>query len=154
LTRSLALTWEKIDRLLDDGVEELLYDHWREVGLDHDNVPLDPDWERARCLERMGILHTAALRRDGKLLGYNAFHVTPHIHYRSVIFAVNDVLFVDPDGRGIAGVKLVKGVEPMLAALGVRKVYYHTKVHVPLTGDLLGKLGYSHIENIYSKTIG
>lgn len=152
----LTLAWEPLQRLLDDGVEDMLVTHWQEVGVDHALIPLDPDWPRAFALQEQGVLHTAALRRDGKLVGYNAFHVHAHIHYRSTSFAVNDVIFVDPHERGTAGIKLIRGVEPMLRALGVVKLLYHTKMHVKVghsagtVGDILSRLGYRLDEKIYS----
>lgn len=154
---TLALAWEPIGRLLDEGVEDLLFQHWQEVAMDQERIPLDPDWEFARLQESRGILRTAALRRDGRLVGYNSFCVSPHIHYRSTLHAVNDVIYVDPAERGAAGVKLVRGTEAMLAALGVVKVIYHTKL-APIggkhtVGDLLAALGYKHFENLYCKLL-
>jgi len=155
-----TLRWEPLQVLLDDGIEELLRNHWVEVAMDKESVPLDPDWERMFILESVGEFAAAALRRNGKLIGYNAFAIYPHVHYKSTMYAFNDVIYVDPAERGIAGVRLVRGVEPMLKALGVKKVIYHTKVHVHvghndgLVGDLLNCLGYKHFENLYCKLIG
>jgi hypothetical protein len=156
----LSLQWEPVQRLLDDGLEELLLRHWNEVALDKDAIPLDPDWQRIWQLESQGVFWAAALRKDGRLIGYNAFCVHPHIHYRSTLHAVNDVIFVDPAERGLAGVRLIKGTERLLAEMGVKKAIYHTKLHVEighdqkLVGDLLAKMGYKHFENLYCKMIG
>jgi len=155
-----TLRWEPIQALLEEGIEELLRNHWVEVAMDKDSIPLDPDWDRVFALEDVGEFAAAALRRNGKLIGYNAFAIYPHVHYKSTLHAFNDVVYVDPAERGIAGVRLVRGVEPMLKALGVKKVIYHTKLHVHvghsegLVGDLLGRLGYKHFENLYCKLIG
>lgn len=154
---TLALAWEPIDRLLDEGVEDLLFKHWKEVAMDRERIPLDPDWNRARALEAAKVLWTAALRRDGRLIGYNSMCVSPHIHYRSTLHAINDVIYVDPQERGLAGVKLVRGVEAMLKELGVVKVIYHAKI-APIggkhtVGDLLAVLGYKHFENLYCKIL-
>ncbi len=154
---TLSLAWEPIDRLLDEGVEDLLFKHWQEVARDRGRIPLDPDWDKARQLERDKILWTAALRRDGRLIGYNSMCVHPHIHYRTTLHAVNDVVYVDPAERGSAGVRLVKGTEAMLKDMGVVKVIYHTKLtqiggkHT--VGDLLSVLGYTHFENLYCKLL-
>ena len=101
----LTLEWEPLRRLLDEGVEELLARHWEEVAVDHDSIPLAPDWDRAFALQAAGVLRTAALRRNGRLIGYNAFHVLQPLHYRMTTHAVNDVLYVDPDERGTAGLR-------------------------------------------------
>ena len=154
---TLTLAWEPIDRLLDEGVEDLLFKHWEEVAMDRERIPLDPDWDFAREQERRKVLWTAALRRDGKLIGYNSMCVSPHIHYRSTLHAVNDVIYVDPAERGAAGIKLVQGTEALLRPMGVVKVIYHTKLK-PIggkhtVGDLLAALGYNHFENLYCKIL-
>jgi hypothetical protein len=125
--------------------------------MDRERIPLDPDWSFALELEHRKVLWTAALRRDGKLIGYNSMCVHPHIHYRSTLHAVNDVIYVDPAERGVAGVKLVRGTEAMLKPMGVVKVIYHTKL-APIggkhtVGDLLSLLGYKHFENLYCKLL-
>ena len=153
----LTLEWEPLRALLDEGVEEMLAAHWKEVAVDQELIPLAPDWDRAFKLQQMGILRTAALRRDGRLIGYNAFHVLPHIHYRYTVHAVNDVVFVDPSERGQAGLKLIRGTEQLLREQGVVKISYHTKVHTRVgvkqrstVGDILSRLGYRLDEEIYS----
>ena len=153
----LTLDWEPLRRLLDEGVEELLARHWEEVAVDHDIIPLAPDWDRAFALQAAGVLRTAALRRNGRLIGYNAFHVLQPLHYRLTTHAINDVLYVDPDERGTAGLRLLRGTEQMLRELGVVKVVYHTKLHVAIgaarrntVGDMLARLGYRLDEEIYT----
>jgi hypothetical protein len=156
----LELQWEPLDRLIADGVEDLLAAHWEEVALDKSAVALAPDWPKARELERIGILKTLAMRREGVLIGYNAFLITPHLHYRQILQAVNDVIYLDPAERGSAGVRLIRGTEALLRELGVQRILYHTKLHVLLgrrkqgrVGDLLERLGYSHVENIHAKLL-
>jgi len=157
---SLTLDWEPLQQLLDDGVEDLLAAHWEEVACDKMEIPLAPDWERAFRLQREEVLWTAALRKNGRLIGYNAFHVTPHIHYRHTIHAVNDVIFLDRDERGFAGVRLVRGTEQLLKQLGVEKVMYRSKRHVMVghaktstIGDMLARMGYRHDEDVYSRLL-
>lgn len=156
----LTLDWEPLQQLLDDGVEDLMLAHWEEVAVDKDIIPFAPDWPRCFQLERAGVLWSAALRRDGQLIGYNAFHVLPHIHYRHSIHAVNDVVYLDPDERGMAGVRLIRGTEKLLKELGVLKVMYRSKVHVKIgarkaatIGDMLCHIGYRLDEEVYSKII-
>jgi len=160
VTSVYTLNWEPILPLLEEGLADMLLNHWVEVALDKTTIPLDPDWERVYALEQEGKFYAAVLRREGKMVGYNAFAVYPHVHYKSTLHAFNDVVYVDPAERGFAGVKLIRGVEPMLHALGVKKVIYHTKLHVHVgradgvVGDLLDRLGYRHFENLYCKAIG
>lgn len=156
----LSLDWEPLQQLLDEGIEDLMAQHWEEVAVDKDEIPFAPDWERAFLLERTGILWSAALRKDGRLIGYNAFHVLPHIHYRHSIHAVNDVIYLDPSERGAAGVRLIKGTEALLRELGAVKVMYRAKLHVKLgrkkdrtLGDLLALMRYRHDEDVFSKLL-
>ena len=153
--------FERLDDLLADGLEDMLFDHWQEVGLDHDAVPLAPDWEHYRDIERQGIFRVIAMRDFGALVGYNAFFVNKHLHYRHTLHAGNDVIWLRPDKRkGMAGVRLLRDSERLLRAAGVVKIIYHIKPHVLLgarksgnLGDILLRLGYRHIEECYSKIL-
>lgn len=154
--------FEPLDDLLADGLEDMLFQHWQEVGLDHDAVPLAPDWPYYRAIEKQGIFRMIAMREFGQLVGYNAFFVNRHLHYRHTLHAVNDYFWLAPERRhGWAGVRLLRDSERLLAAAGVVKVMYHVKPHVLLgarrsgtAGDLLVRLGYRHVEDVYSKLLG
>jgi hypothetical protein len=83
------------------------------------------------------------------------FFVTPHLHYRTTIFAVNDVLYVDPAHRGSrAGVGLIKESERILKACGAQKVIWHVKQDICDFGPLLRRLGYGLEDVLYGKWIG
>jgi len=151
---ALTLEWEPIQNLKDDGAEDLLFQHWRETESDLDRVPLSVDWEWMKALEAQKMFHCAALRRNGRLIGYNAFQTYRHIHFRHTLHAINDGVFIEPSERGMAGVRIIRGVEPMLKSLGVARIMYGAKLRARTAGDLLARLGYSHTENIYCKLIG
>lgn len=131
------------------------------MALDKDRVPLDVDWGRYFAMERAGCLRGITVRRNGKLIGYSAFITTPHLHYKSTPYAINDVFYIDPEHRGLAGVRLIQQSEKLLREIGVRKVLYHVKLHVLLgkgsnraiVGRLLERLGYRHIEEVYAKLL-
>jgi GNAT superfamily N-acetyltransferase len=154
-----TIQWEPLDAILDDKLIALLVENYAEIETDHDVVELDPDWARAYALEEMGVLRILTLRCDDELVGYNAFHVMPHIHAQSTSMAVNDVLYVKPEHRGRAGLQLIRVAERALKAAGVVRVHYSTKVHATVgrrghkTGDVLAKLGYRHDEQSYSKLL-
>lgn len=152
--------WESVDQLLADGWENLLVEHWVEVAMDRDIIPLAVDWDRYRLFEKTEAFKTLAMRKDGVLVGYSAWFINPHLHYKTTLFALNDVIYLDPAyRRGLAGARLVREAENALAALGAVKAIYHTKLHVQLgkragtLGDLLLALGYKHIENTYAKLL-
>jgi len=158
----LTFAVETINDALRDGFEDLAAEHWAEVALDKDAVPLSPDWPKYRWLEKAGILKSITARRAGRLIGYDVFFVQPTLHYSTSTWAVNDILYLDPEERrGMAGARLILESEKLLREMGVQKVLYHTKLHVHLghgkargmVGDLLLKLGYKHVENVMAKLL-
>ena len=157
--RRYTVQWEPLDAILDSHLVSLLVENYGEIETDQDIIPLDPDWSRAYALEEMGVLRILTARCDGALVGYNAFHVMPHIHSRSTSIAVNDVLYVEPAHRARIGFVLLRTAERALKAAGVVRIHYGTKVHATVgrrghkTGDVLAKLGYRHDEELYSKLL-
>lgn len=134
---TLTLRREPIDNVLESGLEPLLEAHWQEVAHDKESIPLSVDWDGYRSDERNGSFLPLALRRDGKLIGYNAFIIGRSRHYKNHIFANNDVIYLKPEERGIDGVWMVLEAERILRALGAVKVFYHCKVDAIL-GSVAG----------------
>lgn len=150
----LAVEWEPVSRLLDDGAEDLIYRHWRETSIDHEDVPLDPDWSRVFSLERAGNLRVAALRRRGALIGYAVFTSAPHFHFRSSVYATCNAIYVLPEHRGYAAGRLLLRTEALLRDLGVAKVVHQAPVlRGKKMGALLARLGYKHTEDFYCKLL-
>jgi GNAT superfamily N-acetyltransferase len=147
----LAVEQTPLSWLREDGLEELMHDHWRECSIDHDEVPLNPNWELAATMERQGTLHTFALYEDKKLIGYATFEVAPHLMFKSTRYAWNTGIYVDPKHRkGNAGLKLFAEAEKMLVNQGVRKLVYSAPDTSPLH-KLLQKAGYRPSERYYTK---
>jgi GNAT superfamily N-acetyltransferase len=132
----------------------LIERHWREVALDQDTVPLDPDWQMYDKLEAAGVLHIITARtQGGKLVGYSAYLVTGNLHYRSLRVAETDIFYLDPSVRkGFAGLKLIRTAEHYLASVGVNKVVSKVKLHVDV-GPVFERMGYRPIERVYAKTL-
>ncbi len=158
----IAFDWITLDEAMAAGVEDLLALHWQEVAMDQETFPLSPNWAGYRTLERSGVLRGIAAWKGGALVGYNVFFVQPTLHYSTSAWAVNDILYLAPaERRGLTGARLIRKSEEMLHGLGVRKVIYHTKLHVHLghaktnatVGRLLSALGYAHIEDVMAKVI-
>lgn len=95
----LSFAWERIDAALADGLEDLLVAHWAESAPNHDKLPLLIDWQTYRMEERAGRYQALSVRKNGRLVGYNAFFVAPSLHHRTAIFARNDVIYLDPAHR-------------------------------------------------------
>jgi hypothetical protein len=144
---TLVFSWEPIDRFISEGIEDLLVLHWEEVANDKDFIPYAPDWERYRHMEKMGQFKALGAWRRGKLIGYNAFFTFTPYHYRRTLQAINDIIYIDPEERGEAGIRLILNAERDLFRDGVVKIQYHTKLHVLLGA---GSRGGSHdsLDNI------
>lgn len=151
----LAIEWEPVARLRADGIEDLIFAHWRETAIHQDEVPLDPDWQRIEQLERMGVFKAIGARRNGALVGYSLFSIAPHLHFKSTLHATNTAVYVRPDRRLFTAVALVRRTEELLTALGVRKTIYLCPVlRGKKLGALIERLGYKHTEDFYCKLTG
>lgn len=132
----------------------LLKRHWREVALNHESVPLDIDHEQYDALDESGALHILTVRRGGLLIGYHVAIVTGHLHYKSTLHGITDVYWIAPECRhGVTAMRMFQAVEHELGALGVRKLFTATKLHMD-QGPLFERLGYKPVERLYAKLIG
>jgi GNAT superfamily N-acetyltransferase len=147
---SITYQQEFLDTVEKD-IKPLLQDHWEEIAVNKSVIKMNPDWEAYHNLEDNGALKIFTARFDGELIGYFVVLIRNHIHYKDHIFAANDVLFLKQEHRkGLTGPKLMKFAEKCLKEDGVSVLVVNTKRHKPFDG-LLEWLGYSHVENVYSK---
>ena len=134
-------------------IQELLKLHWEEVALNKNFIHLNPDWDQYKEAERAGQLQIFTARDDEKLVGYFVTTTSRSLHYKDHIFATNDVIYLHPDYRkGLAGWHLLKTAEKYLKQDGVSLLFVNTKIHKPFD-VLLTRLGYNHIENVFSKRL-
>ena len=128
--------------------------HWREIAINQAEVPLDIDWERYAALDKVKALHVLTARRNGLLIGYHIAFITGHMHYKSTLHGFTDVYYIAPECRhGVTGMRLFQAVERELKAIGVRKLFTATKLHLD-QGSLFERLGYKPTERVYTKLIG
>jgi GNAT superfamily N-acetyltransferase len=139
--------------------DDLLRMHYQELTLDKHLVQLAPMHERYAKLEAAGKLEVYTARHDGALVGYSLFVVDRHIHYRDLLVASNDVLYLHPEyRRGMAGIKLIRYSEEMLAERGVDKVFWHIKFNRE-PGDkkdfraIMHRMGYGDEEVVVGKIL-
>ncbi len=133
---------------------ELFVRHWREIALNHAEVPLDIDYERYDEMAARGAVHVLTARRNGLLIGYHVAFIAGHMHYRSTLHAVTDVYWIAPECRhGVTAMRLLQAVERELKRRGVRKLFTATKLHLD-QGPLFERLGYRPVERMYAKLIG
>lgn len=160
LERKYTVDWCSIGDGIDAGAAAMFVAHWEEVEIGKGEDDFQVDWPRLFELETLGYSKSFGLWWGEKLVGYSLFHVTPNIHSRHVTQGVNDVLFVEREHRGHAGVLLIRAAERLLASIGVQWIMYNTKVGAKVgrrgntTGDLLEKMGYRLDELVYTKMLG
>lgn len=131
---------------------ELCKEHWDEIALHRDEIPLDPDWNRYLTLDMTGLLSVVAAKdQAGKLVGYSVFLVMPHLHYNSTLCGMNDVVFLKKEFRNQGvGKQLLQRAEQCLLARGVKKISWHVKEHYNF-GPILERMGYECEEKNWGK---
>lgn len=127
-------------------VEALFYDHWLEIAENKDTVPFDPDYEKYFILERSNMLRCFSARCGDEIIGYFVSFVQPHIHYKTTVYAMNDVVYIKPSYRGgTVGYRLFKNAMLDLKAIGVNRLVMHMKIKYEFR-SLLTKLGFKQVE--------
>ena len=136
-----------------DAIKPLLELHYQEIASFKEDVPLDPDFEKYRQMEELGRLLIIAARAEGALVGYSIFFLIPHMHYKSTLCAMNDIVFLRHDLRhGGAGIRLFKESERIVREHGAKFLSWHIK---PINdfSRVLERLGYAHHEIIMAKIL-
>ena len=129
----------------------LIKRHYDEIAHFKD-IPLDPDVELYQQLEDTGLTRVFTVRKSNALIGYSLFFVRPNPHYRSSIQAVQDVIFIDKQHRGI-GRKFIAWCDDQLKSEGAQVVYHHVKNNHNF-GPMLERDGYELIDFVYGKRLG
>lgn len=81
------------------------------------------------------------------------FFMKPHIHYKDLIVATNDVIFLKKEYRlGITGIKLLKYSEQKIRELGAKKITWHVKYSNDFR-PILHRMGYSDEDVIVGKIL-
>jgi GNAT superfamily N-acetyltransferase len=136
------------------GLEQLGARHWTEIAHFRD-IPLEVDWDAYAAFEAAGRLRTFTVRIDGQLVGYCLFILSHHPHYKSSLYAMQDVLFLAPEHRGAhIGAQLIRFCEERLRVEGVQVVTQHSKAKRELDlGPLLTRLGYELVDTVWAKRL-
>lgn len=155
---SVTFQWEPFHRVSLE-LALLLRQHWQEVALDHESIPLAPDWDRYYQFALMGIFHVVTVRDSGRMVGYCTWMVCPHLHYSTALWAHNDVLWLSPAYReGFTGIRMMRFSLDGLRAMGVRVVHVTTMDHFEKERGGLGRifefLKFKRIQSVYSLDLG
>jgi len=158
-------------------VRMLLQKHWEEVALNKDRITLDIDEAFYDAMENAGALRIYTVREAGHLLGYAVFFVKPHPHYRTKIWAVSDIIWMERRLRtrrdifsriwrklrhivrpqlvcATVGARFIAFIEASLREEGVAVMHTHSKVEHPALARVLRYLGHQHTEQGHSKYLG
>lgn len=142
---------------LTDRLEEmkpLFPEHYRELALNQDEVPLDPQYWIYLERDKRGEVMLITLRDEGKLAGYFVGFVAPGLHYQTCLTLTMDIYYVWPSYRGNgAGFLLFKEVEKEAKRRGINRMFVGSKLHKD-TSWLFDKLGYAEVERYYSHWFG
>jgi GNAT superfamily N-acetyltransferase len=129
----------------------LLLNNWIETGLSI--AELDPDWTKYKTLEDVGALriYLAKDKRDDAIVGYCVMILSNHLHYKTTIQALCDMIFIRPTRRGF-GKNFIAWIDEKLKTEGVFAVYRHatTKNRFWL---MLERMGYKEQETTYVKRL-
>jgi hypothetical protein len=135
-------------------MEPLLEDHYQELTLHKEKIKLDPDWDLYDKLEKQKQFYLLTARDEdtNQLIGYSAWFVKTHIHYKNTIVASNDVLFLHKDHRqGMTGIRLIKYSEQEMKKYA-HKITWHVKGE-PDFRPILHRMGYIDEDVIVGKML-
>ncbi|WP_219116083.1 GNAT family N-acetyltransferase [Janthinobacterium sp. UMAB-56] len=135
-------------------LKALLPGHYRELALNQDQVPLDPQYAVYIERERQGGLLFVTLRDAGELVGYYIGFIAPGLHYRTCLTCTTDIFYLRPDKRkGGAGLRMFQFVESELRRRGVQRWFMGSKVHMDAS-YLFKLIDAEPVETYYSKWLG
>jgi len=137
-----------------EELKVLLPQHYEELALNKDKVPLSPQYEVYTERERQGMTFFVTARDSGRLVGYFIGFIAPGLHYSTCLTCIMDIFYIEPAHRGSnAGIQLFKFVEQELRRRGVQRWFMGAKAHFDCS-FLFEKLGAELVEKTYSKWLG
>jgi L-amino acid N-acyltransferase YncA len=129
-------------------------EHYDEIAADKDRMPMRPDVATYRKLEAMGCLQIVVARDDGRMIGYVLSVIRPHMHYADVLCGYEDAYFLTKaHRRGMVGVKLLREAVEQMRRVGVRRVFFMTKVAHDMS-LIFERMGFIRTDVVYSRWIG
>ena len=140
------------DRLSE--LQILLPEHYKELALNQDRVPLSPQFHVYIERERVGGLLFVTLRDAGEMVGYFIGFIAPGLHYSTCLTCTMDIFFVRKDKRkGSSGIRLFRFVESELRRRKVKRWFMGSKIHADASA-IFKRIGAEPVETYYSKWIG
>ena len=115
---------------------------------------LNPDYDTYKLLDTSNMLKMYVSRDANNVInGYTAFIITPMMHYKQYISAIEDLFYVVPNARGAKiGLALIDFTDHALKELGVDVVIHHAKLTNNFS-KLLQHKGYVVKEHLLMKDL-
>ena len=136
----------------EEEFKSLSVEHWREVALHQKEVPLDLDFDVYKRGDESGKLVFVAARKNGVLVGYSIWAVVCPLHFKSTLYAQNDVIYMLPKYRGNYGLSLIKHSEIFMVSLGVKKILWGVMRNRDWS-KILERMGYEQEDILMSKVV-
>lgn len=112
-----------------------------------------PDKDNYLILEKTDMLRLFTVRKDGRLIGYAMFIVTPHSHYTKMMWAIQDVIYVDEAYRfGRLTMRFIDYQDALLREGGVDVVLRQVSVKVDYS-KMLERMGYTEKERGFTRRL-
>jgi GNAT superfamily N-acetyltransferase len=129
-------------------------EHWDEIAVQKDRMPMRPDVAAYQALEAAGRLQIMVVRDDGRMVGYILSVIRPHLHYADVLCGFEDAYFLTKSHRrGMIGVRLISEAVKHMQQVGCKKAFFQTKVALNM-GRIFEHMGFENTDLVYSKWIG
>lgn len=150
-----TFAWERFNQIAKD-LPVLFTEHWKELALNQDIIPLAPDWDRYYAYDVQGILRVLTVRVEGRLVGYVFLLFGPHLHYVTTPWGHGEMFYLDPLYRqGWTGVKLFKELIKGCEGMGAKMLTVPVKLHFMNARviKLLERLGFKQIEVVMARRV-
>lgn len=128
----------------------LIVEYRREINY-YTDLELKPGFDAYERLEKSGAIRAFTARKDGKLIGFALFLFYPHMHFNQHIFAMHDILYIDPKHRGF-GYKFLKWCSERLKEEGAKVIYVSVNLNFDFS-PILKRLGFEIAEHIYTRRL-
>ena len=151
----VAYATERLTDALWGEMSPLWIKHYHECAL-YKDIPLQPDRALYDRIQANGALRIYTARAgSGNLIGYCVVFVAINGHYKSLLQANQDLLYVDPLLRGSRiGVDLIRYTHECLRDEGVGLITQHSKMGDLDIGPMLKRFfKYKEHDIIYSKRL-
>jgi hypothetical protein len=143
---------ESVSTVLDE-MQPLLRAHWEEIAHWPD-IEFKPALERYQQLEAVNYLRIYTVRDQGVLVGYAIYVVATGLHSCQTLQAEEDCFYISPAARSRQlWMGLLNLAESSLKAEGVVIILQHQKHRIPVMGEILKRLSYECIDQVWAKRL-